>query len=80
MSSESTEPKEKVKFTAVKGLKSLPKVSSPGHSHKYEVHNGTFAKENAEFQAACSKVDVKPTTRQASKFRNKRGKAYTEGR
>ena len=78
--SDAPDEKEKVKFTAVKGLKSLPKVSSPGHSHKYEVHNEQFAKENAEFQSACQKVDIKPTTRQASKFRNKRGKAYTEGR
>lgn len=77
---ETPELKEKIKFTAVKGLKSLPKVSSPGHNHRYEIHNGKFAKENSEFQDACSKVGIKPTARQASKFRNKKGKAYLEGR
>lgn len=76
--SESTE--ERVKFSQSKGLKSLPRMSNPGHRHKYEICNEKFAKGNNEFQSACDKVGVKPTARQASKFRNKKGRAYLEGR
>jgi len=67
---------EKQKFTAAKGLKNLPKMSSPGHRHKFEIHNEQFAKENQEFQTACQAAGVKPTARQASKFRNKKGRAF----
>lgn len=43
-----------------------------------EVTNAEFAKSNKEFITACEAVDIPPTLRQASKFRNKRGKAYKE--
>ncbi len=76
--SESTEVKQS--FSTARGLKKLPRMSSPGHKHKYEVCNEKFAKENNEFQSACDKAGVKPTTRQASKFRNKQGRAYLDGR
>ena len=76
--SESTE--EKVKYSPSKGLKTLPRMSNPGHRHKYEIHNEKFARENNEFQSACDKAGVKPTARQASKFRNKKGRAYLDGR
>jgi len=47
-------------------------------TQKYEQSNSEFAQKNGEFIDACELVDIKPTARQASKFRNKRGKAYTE--
>jgi hypothetical protein len=62
------------------GLSTLPKMTNPGHHHKYEIRNAVFKNEDQAFIAACNKVDVKPTTRQASKWRNGRGKAFLEGR
>jgi hypothetical protein len=41
-----------------------------------EVTNKQFATTNQHFINECSKVEVKPTSRQASKFRNKKGKAF----
>ena len=38
--------------------------------------NKQFAESNAEFQAACEKAGIKPTARQASKFRNRHGAAW----
>ena len=38
--------------------------------------NAKFAETNKEFLAACDLVGIKPTTRQASKYRNKKGKAF----
>jgi hypothetical protein len=47
------------------------------------MRNKTFAETNQKFNMACKALsktiefkDFKPTTRQASKFRNKRGIAY----
>ena len=77
--SDAPEEKQK-KVKPATGLKTLPKMSSPGHVHKYDVTNDKFAKEDSAFQAACDKADVKPTARQASKWRNKKGKAYLQGR
>lgn len=73
-------PETKVTFSPTKGLKRLPPMTSPGHKHKYEITNEKFAKENMEFQSACDKAGVKPTARQASKWRNKIGLAYLHGR
>lgn len=44
------------------------------------MSNVQFAKTDVAFQEACSKAGVEPTPRQASKYRNKQGKAYIEGR
>ncbi len=44
-----------------------------------DVTNAQFARSNKEFIAACEAVNTPPTLRQASKFRDKRGKAYKEG-
>ena len=77
--SESTEV-SKVVFSPSKGLKKLPPMSNPGHRHKYDLCNEKFSKENMEFQSACDKAGVKPTARQASKWRNKKGLAYTKGK
>jgi len=41
-----------------------------------KVDNSTFAKKNPQFLAACAVGKIARTTRQASKFRNKRGIAY----
>ena len=43
---------------------------------KTKMTNRMYAQENKEFNDACSKFDVKPTSRQASKFRNKKGVLY----
>lgn len=42
--------------------------------------NADFAATDLAFRAACEKVNVKPTKRQASKWRNRKGQAYKEGR
>ena len=44
------------------------------------ITNTEFAKTNKEFKLACSRAGVEPTPRQASKFRRKRGLAYTKRR
>ncbi len=38
--------------------------------------NRKFAKENGEFLQACNEANIEPSTRQASKYRNEKGKAY----
>ncbi len=45
---------------------------------KDEITNEGFSKENGTFIMACEKVGLPPTSRQASKWRNKTGKAYKE--
>jgi hypothetical protein len=42
--------------------------------------NKKFAEEDKKFKKACDRVGLPPTTRQASKYRNKKGLAYKEGR
>ena len=42
--------------------------------------NSEFAKNDTTFNAACDRANVKPTRRQASKFRAKTGKAYRASR
>ena len=43
---------------------------------KEVVTNARYAKENDVFRDACVKAGVEPTTRQASKWRLKKGKAF----
>ncbi len=51
-----------------------------------EMTNAKFAKEDKNFINACNHVkmvlgvEVNPTTRQASKYRNKKGLAYKVGK
>ena len=40
------------------------------------ISNANFAKTDTAFIEACEKAEVKPTARQASKWRTKSGKAY----
>jgi len=40
------------------------------------ISNRDFADNNQEFIKDCEKVNLKPTKRQASKYRRKTGKAY----
>lgn len=40
------------------------------------VTNHEFAARDEQFKAACGKANVKPTARQASKYRMKMGSAY----
>ena len=49
-------------------------------SMKGDMSNKKFAEENGSFKEACKKAEVEPTTRQASKFRNKTGAAYNATR
>lgn len=42
-----------------------------------ELKNVEFAKQNLLFQKACELAGIQPTTRQASKWRNEKGKAFT---
>jgi hypothetical protein len=46
----------------------------------YTSINEKFYKEDQAFIAACEKVNIKPTRRQASKWRNQKGLAYLKGR
>jgi hypothetical protein len=39
-----------------------------------------FAEKNGKFREACEAAGVKPTKRQAAKFRRKIGSAYNDGR
>ena len=43
-----------------------------------KVTNAHFASNNKEFKKACKEAGVKPTSRQASKFRRGMGKAYQQ--
>ena len=40
------------------------------------MKNAEFARKDEKFIKACEKVLIEPTSRQASKYRNKKGKAY----
>lgn len=56
------------------------KATRPNPKQKWNPHgeelNKDFAEKNVEFRDACESVGIPPTTRQASKWRNKRGLAY----
>jgi len=43
---------------------------------KPKITSRDFAKSNQKFREACELVKIKPTTRQAMKWQNKKGKAY----
>jgi hypothetical protein len=43
---------------------------------KYEVKNMVFAKTDTLFLTACECAKLKPTTRQGSKWRNEKGRAF----
>jgi len=45
-------------------------------SMRFSTTNAHFAKTDKVFQQACESVEIKPTARQASKYRNKRGLAF----
>lgn len=54
-------------------------MASPNPGSRYEtpdVTNETFAATSQAFREACQLANVKPTARQASKFRARRGTAY----
>ena len=46
----------------------------------YTSTNEKFYKEDQQFIKACEEIGIKPTRRQASKWRNKKGLAYLKGR
>ncbi len=43
---------------------------------KDRLTNRKFAKEDEKFLQACVDAEFEPTVRQASKFRNKKGKVF----
>ena len=45
-----------------------------------KVNNRKFAETDKKFKAACEAAGVEPSKRQASKWRQKRGKAWHERR
>jgi len=47
---------------------------------EFRMTNKRFSETNKEFLAACELSEVKPTPRQASKWRQKKGKAWACGR
>ena len=47
-----------------------------GSKSKVEKSNEEFAQQDVAFNKACNAANVKPTARQASKFRNKKGMAW----
>lgn len=49
----------------------------PTPSYYPAVTNKEFAENNAEFRAACDRAGVQPTKRQAARYRQKRGQAYS---
>lgn len=59
--------------TRIQGLRHLPAM--PAYNRPKPI-NSPFAKENISFNECCEKAEVSPTTRQASKFRNKKGSAF----
>lgn len=48
--------------------------------YKKTPSNSQFAANDQNFIAACESAGVRPTARQASKFRNKKGAAWIGGR
>ena len=44
------------------------------------MSNKEFAAKNEAFRKACERAGVEPTSRQASKYQNKKGAAYKSGR
>lgn len=47
---------------------------------KRRLTNREFSQKDEGFKSACSAVGIEPTTRQASKWRSRRGRAFVEGR
>ena len=43
---------------------------------RFGITHAEFSKTDPMFKNACEKAGVEPTIRQASKWRNKKGKAY----
>jgi hypothetical protein len=41
-----------------------------------KMTNSKFSRTNQEFKDSCSRANIEPTTRQASKWRSKKGKAW----
>lgn len=68
------------------GLKKLGKqdeLHNPKHVNyaiksTYQVSNDDMAKHNKLFRRACELANVQPTRRQASRWRNRRGRAYAK--
>jgi uncharacterized protein YnzC (UPF0291/DUF896 family) len=65
----------------VRSYKSMLKATiSKVQKHNREVSNAKFAKTDQNFKDACELAGLEATSRQASKFRNKQGKAFGEWR
>ena len=60
---------KRVKWERVTGPNLQPQHAERGEKNSTVLNSPSF-------KAACSRVGIEPTRRQASKFRNKRGKAF----
>ena len=83
LSEKKKQKKERERFTNIIPMELRGKIIGSTGVMKREPYSSTndkFYKENQEFIFACEKVDIKPTRRQASKWRNKKGLAYLKGR
>lgn len=58
--------------------KKLTKVYKEVKSPKHKTTNSDFAKNDQKFIKCCELAGVKPTARQASKFRNGKGVAFSK--
>ena len=56
--------------------KQWPRIVAARKDPPTEQTNRYFAKHNEKFIEACIETGVKATARQASKYRNKKGRAY----
>lgn len=52
------------------------KIQTEEQKEEFKLTNSKFANTDEEFIKACKVADIKNTARQASKWRNKTGKAY----
>lgn len=67
-----TKSQEEIEANRLIRVKFFTKFYAP----KKGISNEQFAKQDENFKAACEAVGVAPSGRQASKYRNKQGKAY----
>lgn len=56
------------------------KAQTEEQKKEFKMTNKLFSETNEEFKIACEVAGVKPTTRQASKWRSRKGKAWDDGR
>ena len=56
------------------------KSQTEDQKSEFKMTNKIFSETNDEFKTACEIAGVKPTPRQASKWRSRKGRAWDRGR